>query len=119
MTVAPGPPGSGVSVKLNDDPPENSCRPAVDVLFRSVASTYGKNVLALVMTGMGSDGALGVQVLKKTGCYCLTQSERTCVVYGMPKAVFDMNLSDEQLDLNSIPQRIVDLCRYTMVRSTV
>jgi two-component system, chemotaxis family, protein-glutamate methylesterase/glutaminase len=96
-------------IGINEAPQENSCRPAVDVLFRSIPAHYGKNVLALVMTGMGSDGAKGLSVLKQSGCYSLTQSAETCVVYGMPKAVDDLRLSDEQIPLNAIAGRISQL----------
>jgi two-component system chemotaxis response regulator CheB len=98
-----------VVIKLTDDPPENSCRPAADVLFRSVAEVYQRHVLSVVMTGMGNDGALGVSAMKRHGAYSLTQSEGSCVVYGMPKAVFDMGLSDEVLDLPELAPRIANL----------
>lgn len=99
-----------ITAGLNDGPPENSCRPAVDVLFRSVAACYGdQGVLALIMTGMGSDGMKGVQALKRKGCYCISQSASTCVVYGMPQAVDAAGLSDESRDLADIPARLVEL----------
>jgi two-component system chemotaxis response regulator CheB len=100
-----------VKIILNEDPPENSCRPAVDVLFRSVAKTYGSSVLSVIMTGMGSDGALGVKFLKQTGCYSLIQSEETCVVYGMPKAVQELKLADEIIPLSQLANRIVSLVK--------
>lgn len=100
-----------VKIVINEDPPENSCRPAVDVLFRSVSRIYGKNVLSVIMTGMGSDGALGVKALKQTGCYSLIQSEKTCVVYGMPKAVAEMKLADESIDLGKMAERITHLIK--------
>lgn len=101
-----------VVVQLNDDPPENSCRPAVDVLFRSVAQIYGgKGILSVILTGMGSDGAIGVQHLKEKGCYSITQSEETCVVYGMPRAVDELGLSDASLPLESIVPHIMQKLR--------
>ena len=100
-----------IQITTNEMPPENSCRPAVDVLFRSVAEVYGKNILSLVMTGMGSDGALGVKVLKQKSCYSLVQSEKSCVVYGMPRAVEEMNLADERIDLNDLAGRVTQLIR--------
>ncbi len=96
-------------VGLNTDPPENSCRPSVDVLFRSVAKAYGGHILAIVMTGMGSDGLKGVQIMKQNACYCLTQTEGTCVVYGMPRAVDEANLSDESIPLDSLADRIATI----------
>src|SRR3989339_84757 len=95
---------------LTADPPENSCRPAVDVLFRSVAAACGDSgVLAVVLTGMGSDGLAGVQALKKKKCYCITQSERSCVVYGMPRAIAEAGLSDESVDIDVMAVRVSEL----------
>lgn len=97
-----------VVIGLNDGPPENSCRPAVDVLFRSVASVYGdKGILAVILTGMGSDGCAGVRTCKRAACFCITQSEPTCVVYGMPRAVDEAGLSDISLPLDRIAAEIV------------
>jgi len=98
---------SQIQIILTNDEPEHSCRPAVDVLFRSIAEVYGKNILSLIMTGMGSDGALGVKALKQVGGYSLTQSEKTCVVYGMPQAVVKMQLSDEAVDLTDLAKRLI------------
>ena len=96
-----------VVVTLNDGPPENSCRPAVDVLFRSVASAYGdKGVLSVILTGMGSDGCNGVRALKRKGCLSITQAESTCVVYGMPRAVDEAGLSDKSMPLDEIAREI-------------
>ena len=102
---------SSVRVGLNDDPPENSCRPSVDVLFRSVGATYGRNVLAVVMTGMGEDGMRGVKALKERGCYCITQDAASCTIYGMPRAVDQAGLSDESVPLRHIASRIAHLVR--------
>ena len=96
-------------IGLNENPPENSCRPSVDVLFRSLAAQYEGNILAVVMTGMGSDGCEGVRALKRKGCHCLTQSEDTCVVYGMPLAVDEAGLADEQVPLPRLAARITHL----------
>ncbi|HLO65401.1 MAG TPA: CheB methylesterase domain-containing protein, partial [Holophaga sp.] len=96
-------------VGLNENPPENSCRPSVDVLFRSVAAQYEGNILGVVMTGMGSDGCEGVRAMKRRGCHVLTQSEDTCVVYGMPLAVDEAGLSDEQVPLPRLASRIAYL----------
>jgi two-component system, chemotaxis family, protein-glutamate methylesterase/glutaminase len=101
----------GIRIGLNEDPPENSCRPSADVLFRSLANIYGKNVLTLILTGMGCDGAQGTQALKEAGGYCITQSEQSCIVYGMPRAVTDMGLADEAIDLAEIADRIISLVK--------
>jgi two-component system chemotaxis response regulator CheB len=100
----------GMIVGINGGQKENGCRPAVDVLFRSVASSYGnRGVLAAIMTGMGSDGTKGVQALKRQGCFCLTQSKASCVVYGMPQIVDSMGLSDESVNLNQFAERLTAL----------
>lgn len=104
--------GMTPTINLNQDPPENSCRPSVDVLFRSLGPIYGKNILVVIMTGMGSDGAKGVQGLKKfPHCYCLTQSADSCVIYGMPRAVDELGLSDEKVPLGNLAERITRLIK--------
>jgi two-component system, chemotaxis family, protein-glutamate methylesterase/glutaminase len=101
-----------VVIGLNDEPLENSCRPSVDVLFRSIAAIYGDiGILAVVLTGMGNDGCNGVRSLKRKGCYCITQSKQSCVVYGMPRAVDEAGLSDKSLPLESIPVEIETLLK--------
>jgi two-component system chemotaxis response regulator CheB len=101
-----------VITRLNDGPPENSCRPAVDVLFRSVASVYGDSgILSVILTGMGSDGCNGVRSCKRASCFSITQSESTCVVYGMPRAVDEAGLSDLSLPLEEIAETIINKTR--------
>lgn len=103
--------GSTTLIKLLETPFVNGVRPSADVLFQSAAKHYkGKNVLAVVLTGMGNDGVKGIEALKKDcNCYCITQSEDTCVVYGMPKCVYEAGLSDEVVGLNDIAYRITQL----------
>ncbi|MGA2080322.1 MAG: chemotaxis response regulator protein-glutamate methylesterase [Holophaga sp.] len=104
--------GAGAAIiGLNEGPPENSCRPSVDVLFRSLAAQYDGNMLAVVMTGMGNDGCEGVRAMKRRGCRCLTQSEDTCIVYGMPLSVDEAGLSDDQVPLDQLADRILQLVR--------
>ncbi len=103
--------GQGYMVGLNENPPENNCRPAVDVLFRSAATHFGNKALALIMTGMGEDGCKGVRVMKRQGSYCLTQDADSCVVYGMPRAIADAGLSDEVVTLDSLADRITRIVR--------
>ena len=98
-------------VGSSDSPPENSCRPSVDVLFRSIAAHYAGNILAVVMTGMGSDGCEGVRAMKRQGCLCFTQSEDTCVVYGMPMAVDEAGLSDQRLPLGLLATHVIRAVR--------
>ncbi|HET7108484.1 MAG TPA: chemotaxis response regulator protein-glutamate methylesterase [Candidatus Acidoferrum sp.] len=76
--------GKAAHLRMSQEPPENSCRPAVDVLFRSVAQAYGPNVLAVVLTGMGSDGVRGSEEIKAAGGQVIVQDEATSVVWGMP-----------------------------------
>jgi two-component system chemotaxis response regulator CheB len=94
-------------LQLNQGPPENSCRPAVDVLFRSVAQVYGSNVLAVVMTGMGCDGARGAAQVKESGGEVLVQDEASSVVWGMPGAVVSQGDADKICPLGDISQEIV------------
>lgn len=101
--------GTQLKIMLNQDAPENSCRPAVDVLFRSVARIYGRKALSVIMTGMGYDGAEGVRAIRQAGGYCVTQTEQTCVVYGMPRRVDELGLSDEQVPLNQIANRLMQI----------
>ena len=96
-------------VGLNDLPPENSVRPSADVLFRSVADVYQGNILAVVMTGMGKDGVEGVRRMKEEGCYCLSQTEASCIVYGMSRSIDEAGLSDERVDLDHLADRITTL----------
>jgi two-component system chemotaxis response regulator CheB len=97
----------GVRIQTNQDPPENSCRPAVDVLFRSVVETYGAGVLGVVMTGMGQDGLRGSERIKEAGGQVLIQDEATSVVWGMPGYVAQAGLADEVLPLQLLGSEIV------------
>ncbi|MBI4083517.1 MAG: chemotaxis-specific protein-glutamate methyltransferase CheB [Candidatus Lambdaproteobacteria bacterium] len=101
--------GTALLIRLDDGPPVNSCRPAADRLFQSAAQAVGRPLLAVVMTGMGQDGLAGVTAVKEQGGYCLTQSEATCVVYGMPMAIDLAGLSDESIALDELAGRIHSL----------
>jgi len=102
-----------ITILLDDTPPVNSCRPAVDVLFQSLPAIYGKRILSIILTGMGSDGMAGVRQIKENGGYCLTQSADSCVVYGMPRSVDEQGLSDEQVPLSDLANRIQQLVKTT------
>ncbi len=95
-----------VAVKLTDDPAEHSCRPSVDYLFRSAVEVYGGNVLAVIMTGMGNDGAAGCRLIKERGGRLITQDEASCVVYGMPRGPAEAGLSDVVSPLEDIAEHI-------------
>ncbi len=86
--------GSDVVLTLSNGPPENSCRPAVDVLFRSVAQACGPASLALVLTGMGSDGTRGARLIREAGGQVVAQDKASSVVWGMPGSVVAANLAD-------------------------
>ena len=103
--------GGAYQLQITDDPPENNCRPAVDYLFRSVATQCPGRAMAVILTGMGSDGALGLRLLKRNGCFVIGQDEATSVVYGMPKAAFDAGVTDVVLPLQSIAARIAAVVR--------
>ena len=78
--------GAQKIVRITKEPPENFCRPAVDPMFRSVATAYGAAVLGVVLTGMGADGAKGGKVMVDAGGTVIAQDEATSVVWGMPGA---------------------------------
>jgi len=101
----------GYNVNLIDTPPVNSCRPAVDVLFRSVLNVYGGNVLTVIMTGMGNDGAAGVSAIRRKGGYSIIQDEASSVVWGMPGAVAKSDNADETIALNKLATRIQEIVK--------
>jgi two-component system chemotaxis response regulator CheB len=107
--------GTSVLLDLNQGPPENSCRPAVDVLFRSVAQAFGPGVLAVVMTGMGADGLRGSKAIREAGGEVLIQDEETSVVWGMPGAVAAAGQADQIYPLDRIGPELVR--RVTLSRS--
>jgi len=94
--------GAEVVVRLDDGPPENSCKPAVDVLFRSAARVWGGSVLVVMLTGMGQDGLAGTGPLEAAGAPVIVQDEESCVVWGMPGAVAKAGLAHEILPLDEI-----------------
>ena len=89
-------------------PSDTPHRPAVDVLFRSAADVYGSRVLGIVMTGMGNDGLLGSAHIKALGGTIVTEAESSCVVYGMPRAVVEANLSDLSAPLTGMAAAIME-----------
>jgi two-component system chemotaxis response regulator CheB len=97
----------GPVVRITEDHPENSCRPAVDYLFRSAAHHYGGRVLAVIMTGMGSDGLIGCRLLKRHGAAVIAQDKATSVVFGMPGAIVEHELADVIAPLGEIAGHIL------------
>jgi len=99
--------GAQTVIALDQSPPENSCRPAVDVLFRSVAEVYGGCVIAAILTGMGQDGLRGTEALKAKGAYVIAQDEESSVVWGMPGGVVTAGLADCVAPLGTIVPEIL------------
>ena len=99
--------GKGACAVLDGGPKVSGFRPSVDVLFTSVAETFGCNAIGLVMTGMGSDGADGVRAMKKAQAHTLSQDQESCIVYGMPKAAFETGCVDRVVSLAEIPEVLV------------
>lgn len=100
-------------VRLTENEYVNGVKPSADVLFKAVAKEYaGSRIMVIVLTGMGNDGVKGVYELKqKCTCYCITQSEETCVVYGMPRSIVESGLSDEAVHIDLISKRIQEIAR--------
>ena len=97
--------------RIDDGPPVNRHKPAVDVLFQSVAQSAGANAIGVILTGMGDDGARGLLQLRQAGAPTLVQDEATSVVWGMPGAAFKLGAAEEQLPLEKIAERLLALSR--------
>lgn len=98
--------GTSRTIELTDAPAENGCRPAVDVLFRSAAQVYGGKCIAIILTGMGSDGTLGAKPLKALGVPVLVQDKESSVVWGMPGSAVEAGVADDIQPLMSIPEAV-------------
>ena len=96
-------------VWLDQSPPQNSCRPAVDALFASIGEVYGGAAIAAILTGMGQDGLRGAEILKACGASILAQDETSSVVWGMPGAVANAGLADRVLPLDQVVPEILRL----------
>lgn len=105
MRLTPGGHGRKL-IKITDDPPENNCRPAVDYLFRSVAHNFPGEAMAVILTGMGSDGVVGLRLLKRSGCRVIAQNEASCVVFGMPKAAIEGGVVDSVVPIGDVAASI-------------
>jgi len=101
--------GAKYFVQIKDGPPVHHQRPAVDVLFHSVAKEAGPNALGVVLTGMGADGARGLLAMRGAGAYTISQDEASCVVYGMPREAANIGASVEVTSLDEMPRRIIDV----------
>ena len=103
--------GAGYVIRLNQDPPENFCRPSVEPLFRSVAKEFGSASLALMLAGMGHDGLTASETLVETGATLIAQDEESSVVWGMPGAVANAGLCAEILPIDKIAPCAINLMR--------
>lgn len=98
---------TGYRTRLTQTPAVHYCRPAVDVLFRSAAEAAGARVTAVLLTGMGSDGAIGMKAIKAAGGRTLAEHESSCVVYGMPRAAVQLGVVDQVVPLEQMPAAII------------
>lgn len=106
MKIVAGADGRTRNIKITDDPPENSCKPSVDYLFRSIAEHYVGRATAVIMTGMGSDGTRGLENIKKNGGVIIAQDRDSCTVYGMPKEPIESGMADVVVPLHQIAEEI-------------
>jgi len=97
----------GGKISLSNEPPNAGHRPSGDVLLESVARTYGKGSVGAILTGMGRDGAMGMKMIKQFQGSTIAQSEKSCVVFGMPNVAIEMNVIDKVLPLERIAEEIV------------
>jgi two-component system, chemotaxis family, protein-glutamate methylesterase/glutaminase len=105
--------GAKYMVRIKDGPPVYHQRPAVDVLFQSVASTAGRNALGVILTGMGADGAKGLKVMRDSGAYTIAQDEHSSTVFGMPKEAIKLGAVQDILPLNSIAPNVLKYLNQT------
>lgn len=106
MKIVAGADGVNRIIKITNDPPENSCKPSVDYLFRSIGQLYLGRATGVIMTGMGSDGHLGLITMKEQGAFIIAQNEETCTVFGMPKEPIESKIVDVVASLDEISNEI-------------
>ena len=117
MKIITGADGKSRVIRITDDPPENNCKPSVDYLFRSIAHHYVGRATAVIMTGMGSDGLLGLKLMKKSGSTIIAQNSETSVVYGMPKGPIDAGIVDIIAPLDMIAREICLTVKQTIIKN--
>jgi len=103
--------GARYYVEVKDGPLVSRHRPSVDVLFRSAARYAGKNVVGVILTGMGDDGALGMKEMHDAGAFTIAQDEASCVVFGMPNEAIKRGGVDKVMPLEKIAAEVVKQCR--------
>jgi len=116
MKIMAGADGKSRVIRITDDPAENNCKPSVDYLFRSIAHHYVGRATGVIMTGMGSDGFLGLKLMKKNGSTIIAQNDRTSVVYGMPKGPIEAGIVDIIAPLDMIASEICYTVKQTVVK---
>jgi two-component system chemotaxis response regulator CheB len=102
--------GPGYVAQVKDGPLVSRHRPSVDVLFRSVANSVGKNAIGIIMTGMGTDGAQGLLEMRNSGAPTIAQNESSCVVFGMPKEAIRLGAAEQVTSLSSIARSVLQMC---------
>lgn len=112
MKIVAGADGKQRVIKITNDPPENSCRPSVDYLFRSIAEMYVGRATGVIMTGMGSDGSEGLHQMKRNGAFVIAQDESSCVVFGMPKEPIEAGIVDVVSPLGGIASAVLKSVSY-------
>jgi len=117
MKIMAGGDGKSRVIRITDDPSENNCKPSVDYLFRSIAHHYVGRATGVIMTGMGSDGFLGLQLMKKSGSTIIAQNGETSVVYGMPKGPIDAGIVDIIAPLDMIASEICFTVKQTLMKN--
>ena len=100
--------GGRASISILDGDERLTYKPSVDLTFGSVSKSFPGKVLSIVLTGMGADGKEGCRLMKSSGSTVWTQTEATCVVYGMPMAVDKAGYSDKSLDINDVAEQLVN-----------
>ena len=107
----------GLRCRLRETDPVNGHRPSVDVLFNSVAQAAGARAVGVILTGMGKDGAQGMLAMRNAGARTIGQDESSCVVYGMPRAAFELKAVERQLPMSRIGRAILELCSASLRES--
>nr|WP_305778170.1 chemotaxis response regulator protein-glutamate methylesterase [Kiloniella sp. EL199] len=102
--------GANYLCQLTDDAPVSGHKPSVDVLFSSTCDAAGKDAVGVILTGMGKDGALGMLEMRKAGAKTFGQDEGSCVVYGMPKAAYDVGAVENQLPISKMAEAMLNAC---------
>jgi two-component system chemotaxis response regulator CheB len=100
--------GANYMTRIDQNEPVNRHRPSVDVLFKSVALSAGKNAVGVILTGMGKDGAMGMLQMKMAGAYNFAQDEASCVVFGMPREAIAVGAVNEVAPLNELPAKVLN-----------